>query len=67
MFNLQLLPRRLNGITKGTHCGRPCKQHLEHPDESTQTKRSRKEHTKRKHNLRQNQLKNRANQHFWPY
>ena len=43
--------------------GRPCKRHLEEPDESTQTKRGRKKHTKQKPNLRQNELQNQAN-HF---
>ena len=60
------ISRRRKGITKGSHMapsGRPCKRHLEHPDESTQTKRGRKEHTKRKQSLRQNELKNQAN-HF---
>ena len=52
------ISKRRRGITKGSHMapsGRPCKRHLEHPDESTQTKRGRKEHTKRKQNLRQNE------------
>ena len=59
------ISRRRNEIIKGSHmtyCGRPCKRYLEHPDESTQTKRGRKEHTKRKQSLRQNELKNQANQ-----
>ena len=60
------ISRRRNGITKGSHMalsGRPCKRQLEDNDENTQTKRGRKEHTKRKQNLRKNELKNQAN-HF---
>ena len=45
------ISRRRNGITKGSHMaqsGRPCKRHLEDRDESTQTKRGKKEeYTKR--------------------
>ena len=60
------ISRRRKGITKGSHMapsGRPCKRYLEHPDENTQSKRGRKQHTKRKQSLRQNELKNQAN-HF---
>ena len=60
------ISRRRKGITKGSHMapsGCPSKRHLEHPDESTQTKCGRKEHSKHKQNLRQNERKDQAN-HF---
>ena len=58
------ISRRREGITKGSRMalsGRPCKRHLEYRDESTQIKRGRRDHTKRKQNLRLNELKKQAN------
>lgn len=59
------LSRRRPGISKGNKLapsGRPPKRCLDE-DPNIQTKRGRSDHTKRKQNLRQNELKNQAN-HF---
>ena len=53
---------RRKGTSKGSKlalCGRPARMNK---DENTQTRRGRQEHTKRKQNLRQNELKNQPNQ-----
>ena len=58
--------RRRSGISRGSKLapsGRPPKRKLEDADVNIQKKRGRSEHTKRKQNLKQNELKNCAN-HF---
>ncbi len=60
------ISRRRDGIARGSNMapsGRPVKRSHPDPDCNVQNKRGRKEHTKRKQNLRQNELKNQAN-HF---
>ena len=59
------ISQRQPGISKGSklaRSGRPPKRQLDE-DPNVQTKRGRSDHTKRKQNLKQNELKNQAN-HF---
>lgn len=60
------ISRRREGISRGSNMapsGRPVKRTHPESDANIQVKRGRKDHTKRKQNLRQNERKNQAN-HF---
>ena len=60
------ISRRREGVTKGSTMapsGRPPKHPLTDRDVNVQIKRGRPDHTKRKQNLRLNELLNQANHH----